>query len=84
VAGKVRQLYDTVNDPGTAWASVEEGLAALEQLKKDGVLRVAEVMELHGMSRKTKPQIIEAIRQRMESRKGAHQRAEMVNPPLTG
>jgi hypothetical protein len=80
VAAKMRQLYDSITDPGTTWAAVEEGLGLLQKLKKDDLVQVAEVMEIHGMSRKTKPQIIEAIRQRMDSRKGAQQRADMVNP----
>ena len=83
VDGMVREaqdVYGRATDPSVTVEQIEEMAKRLEALTKDALVRVAEGIELVGMkSKKTKGEIVAAIRQRILSRKGATQRVNLID-----
>lgn len=77
---EVQVLYSQATDPGTTIERIDETTKRLEPLTKDALVRVAEGIELVGMKNKgKKTDIVAAIRQRILSRKGASQRANLID-----
>jgi hypothetical protein len=83
VARMVRDLYDRVSDPAVTADQIEAGLQPLAKLSKDGLIAVAEAIDLKGMKSKPKNEIIVAINQRLAARKGATHRAGLIDRPNT-
>jgi hypothetical protein len=82
VAVTVRQLYDHSGDLSLTMEQIESGLAPLADLSKEGLLKVAEVMEIFGVKSKRMDVIQSAIRQKILDRRSSAQREEMIrNPP---
>ena len=81
LAREVRELYDRVADPAVTAEQIDALAGRLGGLTKDGLVAVAEVIDLKGMKAKTKPDILGAIRQRFHARKGATQRAGLLDRP---
>jgi hypothetical protein len=77
LANHVRRLYDTINEPTVNNESVETVLGQLDKLTVADLKVVAGKIE-YRVSKEKKPQIIEAIRNRILGRRGAHQRAGMA------
>jgi len=73
------QLYDRAGDPSVSAEEIETGLQALEELNKDGLLKAADALEIKGLSRKKVQEIREAVRQKVINRRGAAQRASMID-----
>lgn len=80
---EVCRLYDRAADPATTEELIAEKTAPLKQLSKDNLVMVAEAIELMGMRAKKKDEIATAIRQRILARKGATQRAGLIDRPAT-
>ncbi len=81
IAMEVRGLYDRASDPATTVEMIEEKTAQLNQLNKESLVIVADAIELRGMKAKKKDDIAAAIRQRIRERKGATQRAGLIDRP---
>src|SRR5689334_13739674 len=68
---EVQDLYAQASDPRTTMEQIEQLTQRLEPLTKDGLVQVAEGIELVGMKNKGKKgDILAAIRQRIVARKG--------------
>jgi hypothetical protein len=83
VAQQVRALYDRAADPSTTDEHIDQQTAQLGQLSKDGLVTVAEAIELLGMKAKKKDDIVTAIRLRIKARRGATQRAGLIDRPAS-
>jgi hypothetical protein len=81
LAAEARELYDRVADPAVTEEAMEAMVSLLDRLSKDGLVTVAKALELKVTKNKTKADITEAIRRRFYSRKGASQRAGLLDPP---
>ena len=81
LAQAVKQLYDQATAPATTEESIDAVLVRLQPVDKKGLLTVAEGIELKGISAKTKPAILAAIRQRIVDRKGSFQRVGLLDRP---
>jgi hypothetical protein len=81
LAGEIKELYERVAEPATNAQVIDVALAKLGPLTKDGLVVVAEAIGLLGMKRKGKEHIKRAIRQRVLARKGAAQRAGIIDRP---
>jgi hypothetical protein len=79
VVERLRQLYERSGDPSVSTEELDQGLRLLGDLTKDGLLQVADALEIKGLSKKKVPEIREAVRQKVFNRRGASQRASMVD-----
>ena len=81
IAQRLRSLYDRAGNLSITMLQIETDLGQLKGLKKDGLVRICDVLELMGMAKKTIPIITGAIRQKILDRRSAAQRAEMIQNP---
>jgi hypothetical protein len=82
LARQAHDLYERAADPAVTTAQIDGLVGQLGGLKKAGLVTVAEAVGLKGMKAKTNEEIIQAIRQRIVSRKGAAQRAGLIDRPV--
>jgi hypothetical protein len=80
---ETHDLYERAADPAVTPEQIDALAARLGALSKDGLAAVAERIGLKGMKAKSKGAIQEAIRQRIIARKGASQRAGLIERPGT-
>lgn len=71
-------------EPSTTDAVIDQQTTSLGLLSKDGLVAVAEGIQLMGMKAKTKDAIVAAIRQRIRARRGATERAGLIDRPVAG
>jgi hypothetical protein len=83
LAREIRALYDRAADPTVTAETINHAAGRLGGLDKAGLVEVAEGIDLKGMKSKTKGGILDAIRQRIISRKGGSQRAGLIDRPET-
>jgi hypothetical protein len=76
---EARELYDRVSDPSITGEQIDALTGRLGGLTKGGLVAVAEAIDLVGMGTKKKDDIVAAIRQRFHARKGATQRAGLID-----
>jgi hypothetical protein len=81
VVQQVRALYNQAAAQSTTEEVIATQTAPLDQLSKDGLVVVAEAIELMGMKAKKKEEIAAAIRQRIRARRGMSQRVELLDRP---
>lgn len=84
ICREMRDLYDRAADPTTTAAIVDGTIGKLNGLKKDDLIQVAAAIELKVAKSKKAGDIIAAIRQRVIARKGATQRAGLLDRPASG
>lgn len=81
VAAAVRAIYDRAADLSLSMDQIETELAKMNGLQKAGLLVVCEAMELGGLKNKKVDEIRAAIGQKIKDRRGAAQRADMIQNP---
>jgi hypothetical protein len=84
VAAETKKLFDCAADPSVTVEQIETLAQRLNELKKPGLLTVAEAIGLKGMGSKNKGPIIESIRQRLLGVKGAAIRSKLTGRPGEG
>jgi hypothetical protein len=81
LTAEVKRVYDQAGDPAVTNDHIEAALAPLSGLTKAALEAIAEAVELKGMKSKTKDSILNSIRARILTRKGAAQRAGLIDRP---
>lgn len=81
LAREVQHLYDRAADPTVTREMIETTVARLKPLKKPELVTIADRIGLLGQSRKTLEQIRQGIQDRILARKGATQRAGLIDRP---
>lgn len=77
----VLDIYNRAADPSVTEADIDAIVGRIGGLSKEILVSVADAIELRGMKSKSKPVIISTIRQRIIARKGATQRAGLLDRP---
>jgi hypothetical protein len=77
--GRGRDKSDA--DPAVTGEQIDALVGRLGGLTKDGLVTVADAIDLKGMKAKKKDDILGAMRQRFHARKGATQRAGLIDRP---
>lgn len=76
---EVRRLYGSAADPSVTREQIDALAARLSPLKKDDLVQISEAIGMVGSRGKTKDKIQQAIRDRIVARKGASQRAALID-----
>jgi hypothetical protein len=79
LAQEVRSLYDRAADPAVTAEQIDALGGRLAGLTKDGLVAVAEAIDMRGMKSKKKDEILAAIQNRIRTRKGATQKVGMID-----
>jgi hypothetical protein len=79
LAQEVRHLYDRAADPSVTTEQIDALAGRLTALPQKGLVVVAEAIDMKGMKSKKKDDILSAIRNRIHTRKGASQKAGMID-----
>ncbi len=79
LAREVRDLYDRAANPAVTVELIDALQGKLAGLTKDNVVLIADTIDLKGMKSKSKNDIVGTIVQRIKARKGATQRAGLID-----
>lgn len=81
LAQEAHELHERAAAPTTTEEEIAALMTRLGGLKKDGLVLVGEKIGLKGMKAKAKSGILDAIEERIKSRRGATLRAELIDRP---
>jgi hypothetical protein len=81
VEAEVRDLYARAGEPAVTIEQVRAACVRLGTLKKDGLIRVAEAIELHGAKGMKNGDLVGAITSRLVDRKETAVRRTLIDRP---